>query len=96
MNINPAIDLIAQIISLYNLILIVWIIMSWLVYFNILNKHQPLVQKLMHALTKLVEPVLNYIRNYIPTIGGIDLSAIVLFLALGFIKNVLYTYFYKL
>ncbi|MFV9876179.1 MAG: YggT family protein [Rickettsiales endosymbiont of Dermacentor nuttalli] len=96
MNLNPAIDLIGQIISLYNLVLIVWIVVSWLIYFNIVNKYQPFIRKLMYALAKLVEPVLNYIRSFIPPIGGIDLSAIVLFLALDFIKNALYTYFYKL
>lgn len=96
MNINPFIDLINSIITLYNYILIVWIILSWLISFNIVNPYQPLVQHLNYFLKKLTEPVLNLIRSIIPPLGGIDLSAIILFLLLGFIRNSLYTYFYKL
>lgn len=96
MNINPFIDLINTIITLYNYILIVWIILSWLIAFNIVNSYQPLVQQLNYFLKKLTEPVLNLIRSIIPPLGGIDLSAIILFLLLGFIRNSLYTYFYKL
>ncbi len=95
MNINPFIDLIATVITLYNWVLIAWIILSWLVSFNIVNPYQPFVRRVMEVLSRLTEPVLWHIRRYIPPIAGIDLSPIILFLGLGFIKSILYTYFYK-
>ena len=48
----------------------------------------------MEVLGKIVEPLLSKIRQYLPTISGIDLSPIVLFLLLNFLRNVLFTYFY--
>jgi YggT family protein len=95
MNINPFIDLFVSILSLFNFVLVTWIIISWLLVFNIINRHQPLVQKLISVLTRLVEPPLSYIRKYIPPIAGIDLSYIILFLAINFIKSAMYTYLYK-
>lgn len=95
MNINPFIDLIGAIIGLYNWVLIVWIILNWLVSFNIVNRYQPVVRKVMEVLDRLTEPVLWHIRRFLPPIAGIDLAPIALFLALGFVKGMLYTYLYK-
>lgn len=47
------------------------------------------------ALYKLTEPVLRRIRRYMPDLGMVDLSPIVVFIAIRFISNVLYTYFYS-
>lgn len=95
MNINPFIDLISTIIGLYNWVLIVWILLGWLINFNIVNPYQPFVRKVMEILSRLTEPVLRHIRRFIPPIAGIDFSPIILFLALGFIKGALYTYLYR-
>ena len=94
MNINPIIILISQIISLYNFALVVYCISSWLIGFGILNRDNKFVYKVMEVLGKIVEPLLSKIRQYLPTISGIDLSPIVLFLLLNFLRNVLFTYFY--
>lgn len=94
MNINPFIDLINSIIWLYTCILIIHIILSWLVSFRIVNAYQPLVQKVQYVLYRLTEPLLKPIRKYMPDLGGIDISPIVLFLLLSFTQNVLTTYFY--
>jgi YggT family protein len=69
--------------------------MGWLISFDIINRYQPAVQKTMHILNRLIEPVLNQLRRFIPVIAGIDMSPLVLFLLIGFVKNVLYTYLYK-
>ena len=93
---NPFVDLLAAIIHLYSIVVIVWAIMATLISFKILNAYQPLVQRIMYALDRLVEPVLKPIRKYMPDLGGIDLSPIVLLLLLSFAKGVLYSYFYNL
>lgn len=94
MNINPFIDLIGIIIWMYQWVIGIWIVVSWLISFGIVNAYQPFVFKLMRALSRMVEPPLERIRPYMPDLGGIDLSPIVLLLALWFAKSVLYTYFY--
>lgn len=94
MNINPFIILISQVISLYNFVLIIYCVASWLINFGILNRNNRFVYKVMEVLGKIVEPLLSKIRQYLPTISGIDLSPIVLFLLLNFVRNVLFTYFY--
>lgn len=94
MNLNPFVILLVQIISWYNFALVVFIILQWLLHFKIINPHSPFVTKINITLYKLIEPVLMKIRKYMPELGGIDLSPLALFLALGFMKNVLITYFY--
>jgi len=95
MNINPFIDLFGAVISLYTWVLIIHILLSWLVAFNIINGHQPIVRKIQEVLFRLTEPVLKPIRRYMPNLGGIDISPIVLFLLLRFTMSALYTYFYS-
>jgi YggT family protein len=90
---NPFIHLIIQVISLYNYVLIAWVILGLLSYFNIINPYQPFVRKLSQILDQLVEPVLRPIRKYVPMVGGVDLSPIVLVLGLQFITNSLIYYF---
>ena len=94
MNINPFIILASQIISLYNFLIIVYCIAGWLINFNILNRDNKYVCRLMYSFGRLVEPLLERIRKYLPDLGGIDISPIVAILGLIFIKNILFTYFY--
>jgi YggT family protein len=95
MNINPFIILISQIIGLYNLALIIYIVMQWLIHFDIINDNNSFVEKIYNTLQRIIEPFLEKIRKYIPTVfGGIDISPIIAFLLLGFTRNLLFTYFY--
>ena len=92
---NPFIILLANIISLYSFCVMAWAVLSMLIYFNIVNAYQPFVRKVMQVLNRLIEPALRPIQKILPDIGGIDLSPIVLLLLLDFLKNALFTYFYR-
>lgn len=96
---NPFIDLISNVISLINLALMVWIVLGLLIHFDIVNRRNPLVSRIYAALTRLLEPMLGRIRRatgkFLPDLGGIDLSPIVLVLLLHFINNALYSWFYQ-
>lgn len=96
MNINPFIILASNCISLYIMGFVIWIIMTWLIRFNIINQHQSFVNQAMKFFFKLFEPPLVIIRKYIPSIGGVDLSPLILLLLLNFAKEFLFTYFYKM
>lgn len=95
MNINPFITLITTVLDLYGWVLLAWIIISLLISFDIINRYNPVVSKVSEFLYKATEPVLRRIRRYMPNIGAIDLSPIVVFLLIRFINNVLYTYFWS-
>tara|TARA_Y100000766_G_C18448352_1_gene384729 strand:+ start:34 stop:315 length:282 start_codon:yes stop_codon:yes gene_type:complete len=84
--------LLVQIISLFQLILIIYIIGTWLVNFNVINTNNRVVYTIMEAMYRLCEPSLNFVRKYLPMFGNIDLSPIVVYLGLWFIKNLLIEY----
>ena len=96
MNLNPFIDLLAMVLRFYAWILIGHIALTWLIYFEILNRYNNAVHKINEVLYGLTEPVLRRVRRYIPSIGGVDISPVVVFLLIQFVVNVLYTYFYHM
>ena len=82
-----------NIISLYIWILIINVIISWLVAFNVLNTSNRFVYSLLDVSYKLTAPPLNYIRRLLPNLGSIDISPIILILALMFIRNLVFEMF---
>lgn len=58
-------------------VMIAQIIMSWLISFQVLNLHQPLVAQLWRGLNKLLEPIYGPIRRMLPDLGGLDLAPLV-------------------
>ena len=82
-----------NIISLYIWILIINVIISWLVAFNVLNTSNRFVYSLLDISYKLTAPPLNYIRKFLPNLGSIDISPIILILALMFIRNLVFEMF---
>ena len=88
---NPVVELILEIIHLYSYVLFAWVILRLLISFGIVNRYQPVVQKINLALFKLTDPLLRPIRKYMPDLGGIDISPIILIIGLNFIgKTLLY------
>ena len=81
-----------NVITLYIWILIINAVISWLVAFNILNTGNRFVYSILDALYRLCEPSLNFVRRYLPTFGAIDLSPIVVYLGLWFLKSLLIEY----
>lgn len=88
----PFIALISSVVSLINVGLFVYVILGMLISFNIVNPYQPIVQRVMFALKRLYEPMLKPIRKYMPDLGGIDISPLILFLLLNFMENSLRYY----
>ncbi len=75
-----------QIINIYEWIVIIHVIFSWLVSFNILNTQSRFVFIILDFSYRATSPILDRIRNYIPNLGQIDITPIVLLLALWFVK----------
>ncbi|MCB1371085.1 MAG: YggT family protein [Rhodovulum sp.] len=70
-------------------IVIAHVIMSWLINFNVLNRNQPLVWQIWVGLNRILEPVYGPIRRFLPDMGGLDLSPIIVIVALYAIRIVL-------
>ena len=87
------ISLIYTIIQIYIYILIASAILSWLIAFNVVNTRNQFVAMLAEALWRLTEPALRPIRRFLPNLGGLDISPVVLILLLIFVQNLLYEYF---
>lgn len=77
------------VLSLVIWIIIAQVIISWLLAFNILNMSNRFVATVANALYQITEPVLGPLRKIIPQFGGLDISPIVLFLAIYFIRLVI-------
>ena len=89
---NSLLFLIMQIISLYKFVLIIYIIATWLINFNVINTSNRLVFSVMEILYKLSEPSLRIVRKYIPNFGSIDISPIIVYLALEFLQRLIIEY----
>ncbi len=70
-------------------IMIVHIVFSWLITFQVLNMRQPLVANIWDGLNRLLEPVYRPIRNFLPNTGGLDLAPLVAFLIVIILRDIL-------
>jgi YggT family protein len=85
--------LLDSVITIYLWVIIINAMLSWLVAFNILNTQNRFVFSILDTTYKLTDPALNKIRKFIPTFGSIDISPIVLILALMFLRNLVFEIF---
>jgi len=76
-------------LTLYIYVLIAWAVLSWLLAFNIVNTRHPVVHGIVEFLYRITEPVLRPIRNRLPNLGGIDISPIVAWIVILFIRWVI-------
>ena len=82
-----------NIVNLYIWILIIHVIFSWLVAFNVLNTSNRFVYSVLDISYKLTEPPLNFIRRFLPNLGSIDISPVILILGLMFLRNLVFEMF---
>ena len=86
--------LIDQVLAIYTYVVIATAVFSWLFAFNIVNPRNQIVSTIYEVCWRLTEPVLSRIRSFIPAMGGLDLSPIVLLLGIFFVRNLLRTGLY--
>ena len=84
--------LIDTIIGLYMWCLIIWVVMSWLIAFKVVNTYNRFVYLVNDFLFRITEPALRPIRRFMPNLGGIDISPVILILVLVFGRNLLREY----
>ncbi len=82
-----------NIINLYIWVLIIHVVISWLVAFNILNTGNRFVYSILEISYRLTNPPLSYIRRFLPNLGSIDISPVILILGLIFLRNLAFEMF---
>jgi YggT family protein len=78
--------LVLQLLKLYSYVVIVNVIVSWLIAFNVLNTQNKFVYSILEFSYRLTDPILNKIRRFLPNLGSLDISPIILLLLIWFIE----------
>jgi YggT family protein len=74
-------------LDIYIFIIIATVIVSWLIAFNVISMGNPTARRLVDLLGKMTDPVMRSVQRYIPSIGGIDISPIIIIFAIMFLQR---------
>jgi YggT family protein len=89
---HPIFALLYVILDIYKWVLIASVILSWLVALNVVNTYNRVVNVIGDVLWRLTEPVLRPIRQFVPSVGGLDLSPLVALLLVWFLQYLISYY----
>ena len=84
--------LVLQILKIYSYVVIANVIISWLVAFNVLNTQNRFVYSVLELTYRLTEPFLNKIRSFLPNLGTLDISPVILLVLIWFLQTCMYLY----
>jgi YggT family protein len=82
-------ELIYVVLDLYKWCLIAFVVLSWLIAFNVVNTYNRFVFSVNDFLYKITEPALRPIRRIVPNLGGVDISPVILILIIWFLQRLL-------
>jgi YggT family protein len=85
--------IISYIINFYIIIIITHVAVSWLITFKVLDTTNPRAQNLVDLLKRLTDPVMKPVQKYVPPIGGIDLTPIVVIIGLQVLNTLIFKLF---
>ena len=91
---RAVLDIVLIVLDLYVWLLIASAILSWLIAFNVVNTRNQFIAAIGEFLYRITEPVLAPIRRMLPSLGGLDLSPIVVILIIMFLQRVITYYIY--
>ncbi len=89
---NSLLLFLVRLLDFYTLIVFFYVVVSWLFHFNILNSQNIFLWRVFESFKKLTDPPLNYIRRYLPNLGGLDISPVLLILIIYLFKDLLIEY----
>ena len=84
-------DTLLLILGIAQWIILIYVIMSWLINFQVLNLRQPLVAQVWYGLRSLLEPVFARIRRLLPAAGGIDFAPLIVIIVIFFLQRLVAT-----
>ena len=87
--INPLIEVLLLVLYLFQWSLVVYILISLLVQFGVVNPYHSIINLIQNSLSQIHEPILNVLRRYIPIFGNLDLTPLIVFVVIHFISSIL-------
>jgi YggT family protein len=87
-------DIVIYALDLYKLVIVAGAVLSWLIAFGVVNIRNDFVRAVWNLFLALTEPFLRPIRNFLPNTGGIDISPIILLLAVMLVERIIIYYVY--
>ena len=81
-----------ELLNIYKWIVIANVIISWLVAFNVLNTQNRFVYSILELTYRLTDPFLNKIRSFLPNLGSLDISPVILLVLIWFLQTCMYLY----
>ena len=85
----PVLELAVNIVGLYIFVVIAGVVLSWLSVFNVVNTSNRFVYMVGDFVYRITEPALRPIRGFLPNLGGIDISPVILIFLLWAVQGVL-------
>lgn len=92
----PLFQVLLAVLDIYEFVVIAAVVMSWLFNFNVINYSNQFVRIVWDICSKLTDPFLSKIRAFLPNMGGMDLSPIVLLLCVFFLQSIVHQLMIKL
>lgn len=87
-------DLLLLFLDVYTWVIIISVIISWLIAFGVLNMNNPQSRNLVSLMNRLTDPVMRPVSRYIPPIGGIDITPIIVIFGIAILKTFIARLFY--
>ncbi|WP_112311063.1 YggT family protein [Pseudogemmobacter bohemicus] len=83
-------DILMLLLGVAQFVVLAHVILSWLINFQVLNIRQPLVAQIWYSLNRLLEPVYNRVRSFLPSMQGIDFAPLVVLLVIIGLRMILF------
>ena len=91
---RAVLEIVMMVLELYSWVIIASAVLSWLTAFNVINMRNRFVYMINETCYRLTEPLMRPIRRVLPYMGGLDLSPIIILLAITFLQKVIVYYIY--
>ena len=87
--VNPFIEVLLLVLNLFQWSLVIYILISLLTQFGIINPYHSIISLIQNSLAQIHEPILNYIRRYVPIFGNLDLTPLIVFVIIELLSRIL-------
>jgi len=87
-------EILILILTVFFWVIIAQVVLSWLIAFDVINIKNPQAQNLITLLNKITDPVFKPLRKYIPAIGGIDITPIIIIFAISILQRMIASFFF--
>lgn len=82
--------LIGWIIQFYIFAIIIYVAITWLAVFKVLDTENPQARNLIRLLEKVTNPLMKPVQKYVPPIAGIDLTPVIVIIGLQILNSLVW------